>query len=157
VIRHKSGTTNTVADASSRRRALLTSLQIQVEWFNSFCTLYPDDPDFAAVWAACRTQPTLGHSLLQGFLFKGTRLCVPSCSLRDAIILEGHQGALAGHFGRDKTLKLVKERFYWPKMSVDVNRIVDRCRTCHIAKPNTPTLAFIHLYQFPTDPGKISV
>ncbi|XP_035836015.1 uncharacterized protein LOC118485763 [Helianthus annuus] len=134
VIRHKSGATNTVADALSRRRALLTSLQVRVEWFDNFCALYPDDPDFAELWNTCRVAPTLGHSLQDGFLFNGTRLCVPKCSLRDSIILEGHQGALAGHFGRDKTLKLIKERFFWPKMGADVNRIVDRCHTCHIAK-----------------------
>jgi hypothetical protein len=134
VIRHKSGATNTVADALSRRRALLTSLQVRVEWFNNFCALYPDDPDFSKLWNTCRVAPTLGHSLQDGFLFKGTRLCVPKCSLRDSIIFEVHQGALAGHFGRDKTLKLIKERFFWPKMATDVNRIVDRCHTCHIAK-----------------------
>ncbi|MFS7911989.1 putative nucleotidyltransferase, Ribonuclease H [Helianthus anomalus] len=95
VIRHKSGVANTVADALSRRRALLTSLQVNVEWFDNLCTLYPADPDFSAVWEACRTAPTLGYSLVNGFLFKGVRLCVPKCSFRDAIILEGHKGALA--------------------------------------------------------------
>ncbi|KAJ9555026.1 hypothetical protein OSB04_009640 [Centaurea solstitialis] len=134
VIRHKSGVTNTVADALSRRQALLTSLHVQVDAFELVCNLYPDDPDFSVLWSACRAAPTQGYSLHEGFLFKGLRLCVPKCSLRDAIVLEGHQGALAGHFGRDKTLKLVKERFFWPKMSTDVTKVVDRCRTCHIAK-----------------------
>ncbi|GKB51599.1 RNA-directed DNA polymerase [Tanacetum coccineum] len=41
---------------------------------------------------------------------------------------------LAGHFGRDKTLALLREQFYWPKMECDVNRLLERCRTCHIAK-----------------------
>ncbi|GJZ53316.1 RNA-directed DNA polymerase [Tanacetum coccineum] len=35
------------------------------------------------------------------------RLCIPFCSLREAIILEGRAGGLAGHFGRDKTLALL--------------------------------------------------
>lgn len=134
VIKHKSGVTNTVADALSRRRGLLTSLKVHVDAFECFSTLYADDPDFASIWESCRTGLTHGYSLHDGFLFRGIRLCVPQCSLRDAIVLEGHQGALAGHFGRDKTLQWIKERFYWPKMGTSVTRIVDRCRVCHVAK-----------------------
>uniref|UniRef100_A0A251TRQ2 RNA-directed DNA polymerase n=1 Tax=Helianthus annuus TaxID=4232 RepID=A0A251TRQ2_HELAN len=134
VIRHKAGTSNTVADALSRRRALLTSLQLQVEGFDIFRGLYVDDPDFSEAWKSCQTAPTKGYSVQDGFLFRSNQLCVPKCSLRDAIILESHQGGLAGHFGRGKTLKFVQERFYWPKMSTDVARVIDRCRTCHVAK-----------------------
>ncbi|GJU14451.1 RNA-directed DNA polymerase [Tanacetum coccineum] len=73
-------------------------------------------------------------SKLDGYLFKGAWLCIPLCSLHEAIILEGHAGGLAGHFGCDKTLALLREQFYWPKMECDVNRLLERCRTCHIAK-----------------------
>ncbi|GKA51451.1 RNA-directed DNA polymerase [Tanacetum coccineum] len=76
-------------------------------------------------------------SKLDGYLFKGVRLCIPLCSLREAIILEGHVGGLAGHFGRDKTLALLREHFYWPKMERDVNRLLERCRTCRIAKTHS--------------------
>nr|GEW75182.1 RNA-directed DNA polymerase [Tanacetum cinerariifolium] len=69
---------------------------------------------------------------LDGYLFKGARLCIPLCSLREAIILEGHACGLR-HFGCDKTLAL-REHFYWPKMERDVNMLLERCRTCHIAK-----------------------
>ncbi|KAJ9548942.1 LOW QUALITY PROTEIN: hypothetical protein OSB04_021485 [Centaurea solstitialis] len=110
VIRHKAGTSNTVADALNRRQALLTSLQVQVEGFEVFRGLYPDDPDFSEVWKLCHTPSKVSgknYSIHDGFLFKNHQLCVPKCSLRDAIILESHQGGLAGHFGRDKTVKLV--------------------------------------------------
>ncbi|GKB80584.1 putative reverse transcriptase domain-containing protein [Tanacetum coccineum] len=60
-----------------------------------------------------------------------------SLFLREAIVLEGHTGGLAGHFGRDKTLALLHEQFYWPKMERDVNRLLERCRTCHIAKTHS--------------------
>ncbi|GKE14197.1 RNA-directed DNA polymerase [Tanacetum coccineum] len=107
VICHKAGMINTVADALSRRRALLTSLHVRVEGFEVFRGLYPDDPDFSEVWKLC-------HTLTR----------VP----------ESHQGGLAGHFRRDKTVKLVHERFFWPNMITDVARIVNRCRSCHVAK-----------------------
>ncbi|GJZ58928.1 RNA-directed DNA polymerase, partial [Tanacetum coccineum] len=53
------------------------------------------------------------------------------------IVLEGHVGGLAGHFGRDKTLALLREQFYCPKMERDVNTLLERCRTCHIAKTHS--------------------
>ncbi|GJY43102.1 reverse transcriptase domain-containing protein [Tanacetum coccineum] len=64
-------------------------------------------------------------SKLDGYLFKGARLCIPLCTLREVIVLEGHAGGLAGHFGRDKTLALLREQFYYPKMEHDVNRILE--------------------------------
>ncbi|GKD82187.1 RNA-directed DNA polymerase [Tanacetum coccineum] len=86
---------------------LTPSLHVRVEGFEVFRGLYPDDPDFSEVWKLC-------HTLTR----------VP----------ESHQGGLAGHFGRDKTVKLVQERFFWPNMITDVARIVNRCRSCHVAK-----------------------
>nr|GEX66123.1 hypothetical protein [Tanacetum cinerariifolium] len=65
------------------------------------------------------------------------RLCIPFCSLSEAIILEGHAGGLAGHFGRDKTLSLYREHFYWSKIERDVSKLLERCRTCHIAKTHS--------------------
>nr|GEV25358.1 hypothetical protein [Tanacetum cinerariifolium] len=76
-------------------------------------------------------------SKLDGYLFKGVRLCIPLCSLREVIILEGHAGGLTGHFGSDKTLALLCEQFYLPKMERNVNRLLERCRTCHIAKTHS--------------------
>nr|GEX20658.1 RNA-directed DNA polymerase [Tanacetum cinerariifolium] len=78
-----------------------------------------------------------GFSKLDGYFFKGARLCIPLCSLHEAIILEGHAGGLAGHFRRDKTLALLREHIYWPKMQCVVNRLLERCRTCHIAKTHS--------------------
>ncbi|GKA63337.1 RNA-directed DNA polymerase [Tanacetum coccineum] len=137
VIRHKVGSNNQVADALSRRHSLITTMQIRVQGFDSFRGLYCDDPDFREIWSKCDNGPFQQFSKLDGYLFKGARLCIPLCSLREAIILEGHAGGLAGHFGRDKTLALLREQFYWPKMERDVNRLLERCRTCHIAKTHS--------------------
>ncbi|GKD10477.1 RNA-directed DNA polymerase [Tanacetum coccineum] len=77
------------------------------------------------------------------------RLCIPLCSLREAIILEGHAGGLAGHFGYDKTLALLRKQLYWPKMEHDVNRLLERCRTCHIAKTYSSNAEFVKLHGAP--------
>ena len=36
-----------------------------------------------------------------------------------------------GHMGRDRTLSLLRERFYWPSMAEDVAVYVSRCNMCH--------------------------
>ncbi|XP_076909541.1 uncharacterized protein LOC143566842 [Bidens hawaiensis] len=135
VILHKAGTANSVADALSRRPALTTAMSFDVVGFHSFSNLYQDDPDFGDnVWKKTKDGPYKCFFRKNGLLFLGDRLCVPLSSFREAIALECHQGALAGHFGRDKTIALIQDRFYWPKISKEVSKILSRCRICHIAK-----------------------
>ncbi|GJY59108.1 transposon ty3-I gag-pol polyprotein [Tanacetum coccineum] len=93
-----------------------------------------DDPDFKDLWIKCNTTPFRDYVRRDGFLFKGRRLCVPLSSVREAIILEAHQGGLAGHFGRDKTVAMVSERFFWPKLVNDVVKVLSCCRICRLAK-----------------------
>jgi transposase InsO family protein len=42
-----------------------------------------------------------------------------------------------GHLGRDKTLDLVRDRFYWPKMAQDVDQYIKSCERC--VKRKSPT------------------
>ncbi|KAJ9547866.1 hypothetical protein OSB04_020409 [Centaurea solstitialis] len=112
IIRHKAGHANAVVDALNRRHALVTSVQLQVIGLDSIRHLYLDDPDFHTIWSKCMAHGFNGYVRRDGFLFKGHRLCVSKSSYRDAIILECHSGGLSGHFGRDKTITLVKERFF---------------------------------------------
>ncbi|GMI66644.1 hypothetical protein HRI_000333700 [Hibiscus trionum] len=51
-----------------------------------------------------------------GFLFKEGRLCIPQGSTRELLIKEAHGGGLMGHFGIAKTLAILQEHLYWPKM-----------------------------------------
>ncbi|KAK1620963.1 hypothetical protein QYE76_026480 [Lolium multiflorum] len=39
---------------------------------------------------------------------------------------ESHAGGLMGHFGREKTLLMLADHFYWPKMRRDVDREIVR-------------------------------
>ncbi|GKC94552.1 RNA-directed DNA polymerase, partial [Tanacetum coccineum] len=134
VIRHKAGSANTVADALSRRPVLTTTSTVHVEGFENLKLLYVDDPDFKDLWIKCNTTPFRDYVRRDGFLFKGRRLCVPLSSVREAIILEAHQGGLAGHFGRDKTVAMVSERFFLPKLVNDVVKVLSCCRICRLAK-----------------------
>ena len=75
--------------------------------------------------------------LQEGFLFKGSQLCIPRGSLRENIIKEKHCGDLAGHFGLDKTLDLVRRFYYWPRMPTDVRKFVKACVICQKEKRKT--------------------
>ncbi|KAK1607201.1 hypothetical protein QYE76_030874 [Lolium multiflorum] len=50
------------------------------------------------------------------------------------VLEESHAGGLMGHFGREKTLLMLADHFYWPKMRRDVDRYVKRCITCNKSK-----------------------
>ena len=82
----------------------------------------------------CSRHPYDPFHIEEGFLFKGSRLCVPKGGIRELLIKEVHGGALAGHFGIEKTSLMWKEHYYWPKMVKDVEQYVKRCSTCQLAK-----------------------
>nr|KYP59055.1 Transposon Ty3-I Gag-Pol polyprotein [Cajanus cajan] len=53
------------------------------------------------------------------------------------LVKERHEGGLMGHFGIEKTLLLLKEKFFWPHMKRDVQRFCSRCIACPQAKSTT--------------------
>ncbi|XP_056850683.1 uncharacterized protein LOC130500016 [Raphanus sativus] len=108
-IRHQSGATNRGADALSRRHSLLTTMHTRVTGFESFADLYSTDAFFAKIHADLQLGINDDYMLLDGFVFKGLRLCVPECSLRLQIISELHN---EGHVGRDRTLHLVSSSYF---------------------------------------------
>ena len=79
-IKHKAGVHNVVADALSRRHALVTSMQVQVVGFDVLKELYEEDADFGEIWKFCTDKPFKDLVRMDGFLFKGNTLCIPSCS-----------------------------------------------------------------------------
>ena len=119
-IKHKAGVHNVVADALSRRYALVTSMQVQVVGFDVLKEPYEEDADFGEIWKVCADKPFKGFVRMDDFLFKGNSLCIPSCSLRLSILDELHGGTLGGHFGEAKTLALMKANFFWPKLKKDI-------------------------------------
>jgi hypothetical protein len=53
---------------------------------------------------------------MDGYLFKENRLCVPAISLCELLVHEAYEGGLISHFGVMKTLDVLHEHFYWPKI-----------------------------------------
>jgi hypothetical protein len=109
-------------------------MSVQLEGFDNLKAMYDEDVNFGKIWELCKTGRHEDYFLQDGFLFKGVLLCIPKCSLREYIIKELHSGGLGGHFGRDKTVGLVKEKYFWPTIYRDVTHYVKRCRICQTCK-----------------------
>lgn len=149
VIKHQSGKLNKVADALSRRHALVSTLSVSVPGFEIFATLYATDPFFGSIWLDLTHAVRSDYSLVDGFIFKNNRICVPECSLRLQIIKELHS---EGHVGRDRTLKLVTDSYFWPTLRRDVEWFLARCVTCQQGKGNATNAGLYLPLPIPTQP-----
>ena len=130
VINHCSGIENKAADAISRLTVTLHRMSSHVIGFDRLKNEYSACLDFGIIYNDVSNgngQEYLNFLVENGYLFKVTKLCKPRTSFRDLLIWEMHAGGLAGHFGRDKTIALVEDRFYWPSLKRDVARIVAQC------------------------------
>ncbi|KAK1628072.1 hypothetical protein QYE76_002387 [Lolium multiflorum] len=135
IIKHKKGKDNIVADALSRKTMLLTHLDVKIPGLEVLCDLYATDHDFAEPYRLCVIGKAWEkYHIHDGFLFRANKLCVPESSVRLLLLQESHAGGLMGHFGREKTLLMLADHFYWPKMRRDVDRYVKRCITCNKSK-----------------------
>ncbi|XP_038717248.1 uncharacterized protein LOC120010531 [Tripterygium wilfordii] len=127
VIKHKAGKDNRVADALSRRSHILVTMENTITGFEHYPQQYADDVDFSKVWKTLMSghgTSTGDYVLHDGFLFRNLRICVQAGSIREFLILELHEGGLARHFGIDKTLSLVEDRFFWPHLRRDLTKVV---------------------------------
>ena len=95
--------------------------------------LYLEDADFREAYEACQNpvlrdrSPWMELIFQEGLLFKGSKLCIPRCSMRENLLKEKHSGGLAGHFGNGKTYAQLNNFYYWLGMRADVQRFVGKC------------------------------
>jgi len=88
------------------------------------------------------------------YLFKEGKLCIPQGTHRKLLVRESHEGGLMGHFGVDKTLELLKGKFFWPHMRRDVQRHFFTCISCLKAKSKTMSHGLYTLLPFASAPWK---
>ena len=103
VIKYKQGKENVVADALSRRYALISTWNAKLLGFEYIKELYVNYPDFANVFNACQKVAFGKFYRHDGFLFRENKLCAPHISLCELLVREAHGGGLMGHFGIAKT------------------------------------------------------
>ncbi|GJZ29721.1 transposon ty3-G gag-pol polyprotein [Tanacetum coccineum] len=132
--KYKTGSSNIVATAHSRRHAMPTILGARVLDFSFIKELYLNDFDFSHVIHECKEKTYGPYYVQDGVLFENNRLCVPKGTTNEMLIREAHGGGLASHFGINKTLNVLQEHFYWPHIKGDVTALISRCATCHQVK-----------------------
>jgi transposase InsO family protein len=79
-----------------------------------------------------------------GLVTHQERLVVPDeNNLRTRLITEAHAQVSTAHPGKTKTRKLIGDRYYWPGMTIDIDRYVRNCNDCRrstIPRDKTPGL-----------------
>lgn len=73
--------------------------------------MYKNDDGFKDIYKVCSDFSKdyhfeyVDYLIQNGLLFKGHRIFIPQCSMRENIIREKHARNMGGHFGLDKTLE----------------------------------------------------
>ncbi|VFQ63811.1 unnamed protein product [Cuscuta campestris] len=150
-IEYKSGASNRVADALSRRESPdpvapdesaklflayaqpLPMLLDDLRRENKECADYTDLHSAVTAGAA---PPHI--SIHNGLLYYKHRLYIsPESPLCHTLLHEFHSTPLAGHQGVDRTFKRLAEVFYWRGMRRDVRQYVAACVPCQTTKYST--------------------
>jgi len=78
-----------VTDALNIVSLILQEFQVNVVGFDGMKEMYKDDVDFKDAYAVCENtvsrykNPWLDYMIKEGLLFKGSKLCIPKCSMRE--------------------------------------------------------------------------
>lgn len=150
------------------------SSRVQKELLKSVTTVAPviqDDPASLLltdrILQANRTSPTLQemrdraataeddiYTLLDGLLLvKGCVVVPDQDDLRMLIIREAHDQKATAHPGRKKTIRVLRNRYYWKGITGDIEQYVRNCHTCrrtHVPRDKTPGL--LHPLPIPSRP-----
>jgi hypothetical protein len=121
VIKHKKGNEIVIANALSRRYALLTQLDYKIFGLETTKDQYVHGADFKDVLLHCKDGKTWNKFIFNdGFVFRANKLCIPASSIRLLLLQETHGGGLMGHFDVKKTEGILAAHFFWPKMRRNV-------------------------------------
>ena len=75
-----------VADTLSRKYALITTLATKLLRFEHLKELYTINFDFSDIYAACKHSVFNKFYRHKGFLFRGNRICVLVCYIRELLV-----------------------------------------------------------------------
>ncbi|GBG77813.1 hypothetical protein CBR_g25744 [Chara braunii] len=163
--KHLPGLSNRAADALSRRLDLCAmthhAFAFDEELQRHFIRAYESDPDFATLYAQLSSNhpPASHYRIADGYLLRHSRgkdlLCVPrDRRLRTRLLGEYHDSRLVGHFGVNRTIARLRQRFRWPDLITDVTRYCESCEVCRRSKPrNRNPYGELRLIPIPREAG----
>ena len=91
---------------------------------------YLNDPEFSSQIE----NPTPPFRKDSDMLYMEKRLCVPKGKFRSMLLHDYHTTPSTGHLGRSKTLKRIKDLYYWKSMKEEVYDFVRTCKVCQMTK-----------------------
>ncbi|GBG81121.1 hypothetical protein CBR_g31797 [Chara braunii] len=163
--KHLAGLSNRAVDALSRRPDFCAmthhAFAFDEELQRHFIRAYESDPDFATLYAQLSSDhpPAIHYRIVDGYLLLHSRgkdlLCVPrDRRLRTRLLGEYHDSRLAGHFGLNRTIARLRQRFRWPDLISDVTRYCESCEVCRRSKPrNRNPYGELRPMPIPQEPG----
>ncbi|WVY96659.1 hypothetical protein V8G54_028810 [Vigna mungo] len=122
-IQYKPGKENVPADAFSRSCVLAWS-ESDFKWLEQIVQLTKADIELSKLMLqhSNGTLPTQKYVVKDGLLFKSGRLMIPAdMPLKNKILQEFHDSKVGGHAGTTKTIAIICNQFYWPKMQDDIS------------------------------------
>ena len=135
-IEYRSGSSNTIADALSRRGEegeLLAISFSMSQWLEELKNEHANDADIQHKLTQLKegvedlTQFTQHGGLL---FFKGRFYLSPQSLLKSKVLSHLHDSPLGGHAGFHKTYQRVKREFFWKNLKGDVRQYVKECDSC---------------------------
>lgn len=153
-IEYRKGSQNVVPDALSRMfmeeletdtvppEVDLASEAFKGEQYSSLIENFTQEPSkfpdvcISEGYIYVRTQFDHGNALLQD---QNWKLWVPD-SLTDEIIKKAHEPANCAHGGIGKTLKRLRQKYYWVGMAKQVKETIGRCHICKSTKATNQIL-----------------
>jgi hypothetical protein len=137
-IVYKKGSTNTVADALSRRPQELCAISTSTpKWMETVVEGYLKDEQTKQLLTELSVQGTneQGFSLSDGVIRKNGKIWLGNNKeAHKAILLALHSSGIGGHSGFRATYHRVRQMFAWPGLKQAVMAYVQQCVTCQQAK-----------------------
>ncbi|KAK3040207.1 hypothetical protein RJ639_028919 [Escallonia herrerae] len=144
MLQYRAGSTNSVADALSRRAELdqvalmamnaivRADSRVAINIRKTIKKALTRDPVAQQLLKLIESYKTRQFWQEDGLLMtKGRRVYVPRVDdLRRTLIRECHDTLWAGHAGGERTLTLLQQGYYWPQMGDEVQEYVKTCLTC---------------------------
>jgi hypothetical protein len=100
-----------------------------VKWSEEFLKMVRDaGQNHKNYWEAAK-QVKEPFMIEDGILYRKMKLWVPK-DLIQTVLESEHNSRIAGHFGQDKTIELIRRHFWWPKMDETIIDYIQSCVEC---------------------------